>query len=449
MLLGYNAGSSAQWPDVKHRLRNLPEILRTPGGRLLLLAELKVALWPLLHRTASAYRRHALSRTRVVAVVGSFGKTTTARAVTAALGLKESPRLEANASSGVAINLLFVWPGSAHAVLEIGVSQTGQMLPYATMVRPDITVVTSIGSEHHRSFGSLERTREEKSVMVSALPATGVAVLNGDDANVRWMAGATKARIMTFGTGPECDVRATEIALDWPYGTRFRLEYQGRSRAVRTRLLGKHQVHPILAAVAVGLAEGLDIEQTLPALERLPPTQGRLQLVEIGNGVRLLRDDYKSAIETIELALDVLGEIPAKRRLVVLGQVTEPQGPQGPLYRGLGARVGKIATAMVVVGGCFQRYATGAATAGMPRAAIVDAGHDVVAAAAAVRTMLQPGDVVLVKGRSTQRLERVALALAGRPIRCTIPECSFKMIRCDNCRMLERGWQGRRIMAAR
>jgi UDP-N-acetylmuramoyl-tripeptide--D-alanyl-D-alanine ligase len=239
-------------------------------------------------------------------------------------------------------------------------------------------------------------------------------------------------------------VRATDVALDWPRGTRFRLLCQGRSREVRTRLFGRHHVYPILAAVAVGLALGLDPERTLPALERLAPSRGRLQLVALADGVELLRDDHKSTLETVERALDLLAEIPDRRRLVVMGEVSEPPGSQGPLYRGLGARVAAIAAGLVVVGGNFQRYAAGATAAGMPRDRIVDAGRDVLAAAAAVRAMQKPGDVVLVKGRDTQHLARVALALGGRPVRCAIPECSLKVCGCDDCPMLERGWRGRR-----
>jgi UDP-N-acetylmuramoyl-tripeptide--D-alanyl-D-alanine ligase len=422
----------------------LPELLRTGAGRRALLTRLQFAGWPVLHRAATWYRRRALGGTRVVAVVGSFGKTTTARAVNAALGLPENPRLELNAFGSLALNLLGTRPGAEHRVLEVGIAEVGQMAAYADMVRPDVTVVTCVGSEHHRSLRTLAATRAEKSAMVNALSMTGTAVLNADDANVLWMAGSTRARVITFGMGPDADVRATDVALDWPYGTRFRLLHQGRAREVRTRLFGRHHVYPILAAVAAGLALGLDVERTLPVLTWLAPSRGRLQLVELADGVELLRDDHKSTLETVERALDLLAEIPGRRRLVVLGEVSEPPGSQGPIYRGLGARVAALAAGMVVLGGTFQRYAAGATAAGMPRNRMVNAGRDVLAAAAAVRAMLAPGDVVLVKGRDTQRLGRVSLALGGRQVGCTIPECSLKNTGCDDCPMLARGWQGRR-----
>ena len=169
------------------------------------------------------------------------------------------------------------------------------------------------------------------------------------------------------------------------------------------------------------------------------------QPVELPGGVTLLRDDYKSTLETVDSALDVLESIPAKRKLVVIGEVSEPVGAQGPIYRRLGERIAGMASKLVVLGGNFQRYSTGALHAGMANDAVVDAGRSVVAAFEAIREDLQPGDVVLVKGRDTQRIDRVSLGLMGRHIGCTLEVCSVKT-GCATCPMLERGWGNRRAV---
>ncbi len=428
----------------RYGVRDLPDLLRTPAGRWRLWVKLCNRAWPLLRQAASAYRRTALSRMRIVAVVGSFGKTSTARAVAAALGLPEGQWLDHNFLSAVAVNLLRLRPGAAHGVLEVGINDRHQMAPYADLIRPDLAVVTCVGSEHNRSLGTLEVTREEKCAMVRALPTSGIAVLNGDDPHVRWMAGHTGARVITFGLEHDNDVRATNVTLDWPRGMRFRLEFDGRSWNVGMRLLGRHLVYPILAAVAVGVAEGRPPDATLPALENLPPTPGRMEVVPLVGGVTLLRDDFKSSLETIHRALDLIAEIPAVRRLVVLGEVSEPPGSQGPIYRAIGERIAKIATGAVFVGGNFQPYAAGAARAGMRRDAMANAGRSAHAAAELVKAMLKPGDVMLVKGRDTQRLERISLALSGRLVRCDIDFCDIKWMSCVACPMLDKGWRGLR-----
>jgi UDP-N-acetylmuramyl pentapeptide synthase len=132
-------------------------------------------------------------------------------------------------------------------------------------------------------------------------------------------------------------------------------------------------VYPVLAAIAVALEAGIPLERALTALESLEPTAGRLQPVILPSGAVLLRDDYKSALESMVAALDILSQVPARRRYVVLGEVNEPQGPLGPVYRDLGERIGRSATKAYLFcsGRRFRDYGSGAARAGLPRSAVV------------------------------------------------------------------------------
>jgi UDP-N-acetylmuramoyl-tripeptide--D-alanyl-D-alanine ligase len=232
--------------------------------------------------------------------VGSFGKTTTTRAVLAALG-HDYPNPHQKVLRNLAASILRIRPHDRHAVIEVGISVPNQMATFARIVRPNVTVVTSIGSEHNRSFGTLETTRAEKSEMVRVLPASGIAVLNGDDPNVLWMKSQTCARVVTFGIDKSNDICASDITLDWPNGTKFKLDADGETRDLRIRLIGKQMVYSILAAVAVSLAEGFTLDHVIPALEVLPPTPGRMEPIHLANGAIILRDDYKSHLETIDV----------------------------------------------------------------------------------------------------------------------------------------------------
>jgi UDP-N-acetylmuramoyl-tripeptide--D-alanyl-D-alanine ligase len=418
-------------------------LLKTPLGRRRLLVAVSDRSWPTLLRLATLYRRTLVRNTRVVAVVGSFGKSTTMRAVTVALARKLHPRADLNAKSELAQAVLRIRPADRHAVIEVGICKPGQMATYARLVQPNITVVTSIGSEHNRSLKTLEATRSEKAEMVRVLPRSGLAVLNGDDPNVLWMQSQTSAAVITFGFGISNDVRASDVTVDWPAGSRFTLHAAGKTRTLRTRLIGRHMVYPILAAVAVTLAEGFTLDQVITRLESLSPTPGRMELMRLKNGAILFRDDLKSGLETIDVALDTLAEIPARRRIVVLGEVSEPPGSQGPIYRRLGERVAQIASRVIFVGekGTWRPFASGAKGTGLPPERLIKAGNNVRKAIEAVDANLGPEDVVLVKGRDTQRLERVSLALTGRTVRCDISFCNAEVF-CRDCPMLERGWDG-------
>jgi UDP-N-acetylmuramoyl-tripeptide--D-alanyl-D-alanine ligase len=434
----------------RYSLSDLPHLLNTPLGRKRFKSGVLYRMWPVLSFLARRYRRWVVPGTRVVAVVGSFGKTTTARAVTTALQRPIPPRLSANGWTNICSAVLRIRRGDSHAVIEAGIDGKGQMAQYARLVQPDITVVTSIGSEHLRSLGTLETTRDEKCEMVRALPATGLALLNGDDANVLWMRDQTVARVVTFGLDERCDYRAMDIRPRQPGGMQFRLHRRGAANSedaqVAIQLNGQHMVYPALAAIAVACEEGLALEQVVEALAGLPPTPGRLETIELERGVTLLCDDYKSTLETVHAALDAFDQAAQGRRWIVMGEVSEPPGSQGPIYRELGERMAKIADRVVLVGNNYQRYASGARRGGMAPESLFDAGNSVREAAAILDRELQPGDIALIKGRDTQHMQRISLLLQGREVKCELTFCDARGMSCIRCPMLERGWEGKRVV---
>lgn len=417
-----------KWSEISHALRS-------PAGRFQLLHDLYQDTWPLLSRATGIYRKTIIRNTKVVAVVGSFGKSTTVRAVITALGQEIKPWHLYNSRNFVTNAMLRTKPGARHKVVEVGINGPGQMRTHAKMVQPDITVVTSIGSEHNRSLTSLEMTRTEKADMVRILPASGLAVLNGDDPNVRWMASQTKAQILFFGLNETNDVYAEEITLDWPHGTRFRLHVKGETRQVRVRLLGKQMVYPVLAAVTVALSQGFSLQQILPALESLPPTRGRLEPVQLENGATVLCDYYKAPLETVKIALELLSDIPARQRIVLLGEVQEPPGSQHRIYKEIGERLGKMACRVVFIGSkkSFKALLVGAKKTG-PENDLVHIKKNILDALK-VLPPLDRQDVVLIKGRCSQRLERLFLALNGKQVRCNIGYCDIDLS-CQQCPML-------------
>jgi len=422
--------------------RDIPSLLRTPVGRTRVWKAPIHRCWPLLQRLAMTYRRTALHHTHLLVVTGSLGKTTTARAISVALGGTDSDVSLSNFKSGLALAILRIPPWRRFAVIEAAIDGPGQMIQYARMIRPDVAVVTSIGSEHNRSLGSLEETRQEKMQILTGLSPRGVAVLNGDDPNVRWMEKQTKARVVTFGLAEANDVRASDIILNWPKGTEFKLHAFGETYEVRTRLVGQVMIYPILAAITASFMEGISLDKILLSLEKLSPTPGRLEPIQLPNGAFILRDDFKSTLETVDAAIDLFSKIPAKRHIVVLGEVSEPPGAQGPIYRNIGEHIAKVASRAIFIGGNFQRYAAGARFGGLPSSSLIDVGRNILKAADLLRNNLDPGDLILIKGRDTQRLDRITLSLMGRKVRCNISFCNTRDDeRCEYCPMLEREWK--------
>jgi len=420
--------------------RDVRSLLLTPLGWQRIGWWIVFRSWPILRPFAFLYRRLFLRGTRFVVVIGSYGKTTATRAAAAALGIPHEHHIGWNSRGHLPLLMLRTKRGASHCVLEVGISRRGWMGRYARFLRPDVVVVTSIGSEHGRSLGPLERTRDEKAKMIRALGPAGLAILNGDDPNVLWMRTQTRSRVVTYGFGEKNDVRATDVRLDPSGGTRFRVHVGGEGIDAEIHLAGKHMIYPILSALAVAGEAGIPAREALASLESLRPAPERLQPIRSLGGTLLLLDTKKGAIETIEAGAEVLRGIPVARKAAVLGEAEEPPGPQGPIYRQVGLELASLVELIVFVGSstAYASVAGGAREGGLPKEQVVHAGRSAARAAALLRPMVDDFDVVWIKGRSTQHLARVGLALAGRDVACDVVFCAHTPT-CEFCPMLERG----------
>lgn len=416
---------------------DLLHLARTPVGRLQLKAAVSWFAWYPLAPLAALWRRTMLRGVGVVGVTGSFGKTTTSRAVATALGVPLPP--VANYRGHLATALLRRGPASRAVVCEVGISRPGQMRQYGRMIRPDVAVVTVVGSEHAVALGGLDDIAREKGELVAALAPGGVAVLAGDDPRVRAMAGRTGERAVTFGFGDDCDYRAVDLRLDWPRGSRFTIVGPGFSAEASVRLLARHQVESALAAVAVAVERGVAPATVVARLAELAPTPQRLELVTLDNGAFLLRDEYKFVLDAAPAAFELLAQLPAERRFAVLGDLAEAPRPLHRTYLALGTQVAAVTDRLICVGDHRRTLATGARRGGLAPAAI-SSTRDLGEAAEILRAELRAGDVVLLKGRSLEKLDRIALRLLGRRVGCDIPRCRARALACDDCALLERGW---------
>ncbi len=429
-------------PRLRYGARELVALAGHPLGRRMLRRMSFWLAWPLLYPLAWAWRRGAGRRITITAVTGSFGKTTTARLAAAALDL-DPEALPSNFGSFLARALLVTPRRAPLRVLEVGISRRGQMRPYARMIRPDTVVVTSVGSEHSRVIGSLDDIAAEKSELVRGARPDGNLVLNGDDPRVLAMAALGGGRALTYGFAPECDFRATDVRLDWPRGTRFVAVTPAGTREVRLALFGEPAVRAALAALAVASLHGVGLDDAAARIAPVAPLGGRLRPFSLPSGAWLLSDHHKSGWETFAPALELLAELPARRRFVVLGNLTEAIGRPNDIYRELGERVARVASRVLYLGHGFRPFSVGARRAGMARDAVT-ACADVSAAAAILGRELGDGDVALVKGRANDKLERLELRLAGREVNCNLRRCNALGVPCGSCPMLERGWGDRR-----
>jgi UDP-N-acetylmuramoyl-tripeptide--D-alanyl-D-alanine ligase len=189
--------------------------------------------------------------------------------------------------------------------------------------------------------------------------------------------------------------------------------------------------------MAVAHMEKLELSGVQSRLARLAPADARLEITSLPGGITLLNDSKKGSFESFNGALDAFAQIPATRKIVILGKVEEPVGKVRDLYRNLGERLAGIANLIVCIGDDdLTSVRAGAVKAGLPPAAVHLHGSRVTGAAEFVREKLQPGDLVLVKGASAQKLQRVVLGLLGRDVSCHAKFCDAKVVSCNVCPLL-------------
>jgi UDP-N-acetylmuramoyl-tripeptide--D-alanyl-D-alanine ligase len=211
---------------------------------------------------------------RVIGITGSVGKTTTKELTHAVLSQRfHTLKSEGNYNNEIGLPLALLSLRSWHqrAVLEMGMYTSGEIRLLCELAKPQIGVVTIVGSVHMEWLGSIEAIAEAKRELVEALPKSpeGVAILNMDEPLVMEMAEHTQAQVFTYGLNNKADIWADDIVSMGLDGIRFSLHYRDEAITVHVPLLGRHSVHTSLRATAVGLVEGMTWDSIIVGLRDL------------------------------------------------------------------------------------------------------------------------------------------------------------------------------------
>ncbi|MEJ5368259.1 MAG: UDP-N-acetylmuramoyl-tripeptide--D-alanyl-D-alanine ligase [Bryobacteraceae bacterium] len=352
----------------------------------------------------------------VVGITGSAGKTTTKEAVAQVLSERlRTGKTQGNYNNhiGVPLTLLNVPDDAEAAVVEMGMNHAGEIRELAKIARPRIGVVTNVGTAHIENLGSIEAIAAAKRELVESLPEDGVAVLNGDDARVRAMAGAFAGRTVFYGSSSFVPseaphVRASNVV--WlSDGVRFEVPDVG---SFFCPLAGRGGLMAALAALAVARALGWDPGEWKETIARLKTVPMRLERIE-RNGVVVWNDCYNANPEAVMMMLDLLAETPAARRIAVLGEMLELGEWSARLHREVGRHAASRGLDLLVgVRGDAQELLAGAVEAGMP-AEKTAFFEDPAEAGGFVKEFAREGDALLFKGSRGVRMERALEAFLG------------------------------------
>ena len=351
---------------------------------------------------------------RVVGITGSVGKSTTKELVAQALGeryrtLKNYGNL--NNEIGLPLTILHLTKKHERAVLEMGFYVPGEIKFLCDIAKPQIGVITNIGTVHAERAGSQEAIARGKAELVEALPADGAAILNYDDLWVREMAKKSNAQVFFYGLTAESDLWADHIEGLGLDGIRFRLHYRNESIHMHLPLIGRHSVHTALRATAVALMEGLTWQEIMDGL-RAGRAQLRLVAARSQCGALMLDDTYNASPASTLAALSLLEEM-SGRKIAVLGDMLELGQYEKQGHEMVGMRAAEIADLLVTLGERAHTIARSARQAGMNANKIVEFedAQDVITW---LSEKLTENDSLLLKGSRGLRMDRIVNALEAK-----------------------------------
>ena len=352
---------------------------------------------------------------RVVAITGSYGKTTVKDLAAAALSAGRrvaASHASFNNELGVPLTMLSVDETTEVLVAEAGARNAGDIGVLGGLLMPDISVVTAVGPVHLETFGDEAGVAQEKSRLVTALRPSGTAVLNADDARVMAMAALAPAVLTVSAKGAAADVRASDVQLDADGRARATVHTPWGSTAIALPMPGAHHLTNALLALAVAGSEGIDPGAAAAAIGSATTSPSRSALHRVG-GVTVLDDAYNASPPTMLGALRTLASLPCSgRRWAVLGVMAELGPDAHAQHVAVGEACVGAVDVLVVVGEAAAGIAAGArALPGRPEVRTV-ADHE--EAARLMASEVAAGDVILFKASRVATLDRAAAHLLAR-----------------------------------
>ena len=359
-------------------------------------------------------RLRAAGEVVVVGITGSVGKTSTKdllSALLAPLGEVVAPVASFNNEIGLPLTVLRASTSTRALVLEMGADAPGNLTFLTSVAPPDVAVELIVGHAHLRGFGSIDGVALAKAELVQGLRPGGTAVLNADDPRVLSMA-ALAEHVITFGRASEADVRASDVVMGDDGHAEVTLRTASGSTRTRLGLAGEHHITNALAAAAVALHLGRPLPEVAEGLARTGAiSPHRMQVTDTSEGLRIVDDAYNANPESMRAGLRALAAMTAngRRSVAVLGEMLELGPDTDAEHAAVGGVVAELGIdEVVVVGTGALPLLEAVREAGGSALAVADVDE----AEAVLRTLLRPGDVVLVKASNGVGLSRLGETLA-------------------------------------
>jgi UDP-N-acetylmuramoyl-tripeptide--D-alanyl-D-alanine ligase len=364
-----------------------------------------------LQRLGQAVRRE--SGTKVVAITGSAGKTTTKEVTGELLATRYRVirnRGNLNNHLGLPLSLIELRQRPEVAVVELGMNHAGEISTLVRIAEPDVRVWTNVGDAHLGFFTSVDTIADAKAEIFEGAGPSTLLVANADDERITERLSKYVGRISTFGVDHQAAVRATDVVDRGIEGTAAKVNTSSGGVNLEVPLVGRGNLMNVLAATAVAVEFGIALDVVAAQVARLRPSLHRGDVVRLAMGAIVVDDSYNANPTATKGALDVVARsvnTGRGRRVAVLGEMLELGDRSRALHEDVGRSAAKAVDVLMTVGGSSaEAMGAAAVAAGMPSA---DVRHFSTSdeAALALLAIIAPGDLVLVKGSRGVKTDRV------------------------------------------
>ncbi|MCX6740046.1 MAG: UDP-N-acetylmuramoyl-tripeptide--D-alanyl-D-alanine ligase [Candidatus Parcubacteria bacterium] len=319
-------------------------------------------------------------------------------------------------------------------ILEMGADRIGDIEYLVKLAPPNIGVFTAVSETHLHAFGDMKGVLKEKERIVTSLPKDASAVINVDDENILSIGSKIKARVFSYGFGEQANIKASELIFaglekdfcetnyDWDckvWGMNFKVSFGGSSVPVfLPKCFGRQHAYAALAGIAVGLACKMNLVDIAEALKNFNPPKGRMNLIPGIKYTLIIDDTYNSSPIAVKAALEAIKDISVaagKKKIAVLGDMLELGERSAAAHREIGFNVVECGfDYLVAVGQEAKLIADSAIEAGLSNDK-VEFFTDRDKAGLFVQDLIQPGDLILVKGSQGIRMEKIVLEIMAEP----------------------------------
>lgn len=349
-----------------------------------------------------------------VGITGSVGKTSTKEMISSVLSEKYKTlknKGNYNNEIGVPLTLLNLDQSHQAAVIEMGMSDFGEISRLTFMVRPDIAVITNIGLSHIEKLGSRQNILKAKMEILESMDKSGVVVLNGDDNLLDGLRDLLNFKTVFYGTEDNADYQAYNIMSAGENGMYFEVSVNGKEYKIHLHVPGMHNVYNALAAIAVGVEMDVPMDDILKGLSKFCPEKMRMNIIS-KNGIKIINDAYNANPQSMEAALGVLKDIGGeKRKIAILGDMLE----MGEFARESHVNIGKFAVSkgieyIIAIGKNANNTISGALEQGARENNVFmfDSNEE---AKGFLKKFISKGDYILVKGSRGMKMEEIVESL--------------------------------------